>query len=104
MATSSRSISVTWSLPFNGYSAIHTFIVEITSDSPLLRINKRRWVVHSIEANTQPLTRGGYLEISSLEPYTTYWARMKAINRIGESVEYSKEVNITTFPEGIILS
>ena len=97
ISSGSREVNISWTVGFNGNSAIQNYTVEIREDKQTFRdaicqgtLLKNNCVIYSTRVS-----------IKELFPWTTYYLRVFARNVIGIS-HYSPELNVTTDEEGAL--
>ena len=97
ISSGSREMNISWTVGFDGNSAIQNYTVKISEDMQTFRdaicqgtLLKNNCVVYSTRVS-----------IKKLFPWTTYYLRVFARNMIGSS-HYSSVINVTTDEEGAL--
>ena len=97
-STTSRTLRVSWSAGFNGNSEIISYKVNISQDNQTFEdiscqesSNNNLCTVHGVVTN---------VTLKDLHPFTMYYLRVFAVNKIGQS-DSSEVVNATTDEEGV---
>ena len=96
--TTSRTLTISWSAGFDGNSEIISYKVNITQGNQTLEdvscegsFNDSSCTVPGVVTN---------VTLKDLHPFTKYYLRVFAVNKIGQS-EASEVVNATTGEEGV---
>ncbi|KAK2569975.1 Cell adhesion molecule DSCAM [Acropora cervicornis] len=97
-STTSRTLTVSWSAGFNGNSEIISYKVNISQDNQTFEdiscqesSNNNLCTVPGVVTN---------VTLKDLHPFTMYYLRVFAVNKIGQS-EASEVVKATTGEEGV---
>ena len=97
-STTSRTLTVSWSAGFNGNSEIISYKVNISQDNQTFEdvscqgsLNDSSCTVPGVVTN---------VTLKDLHPFTMYYLRVFAVNKIGQS-ESSEVVNASTGEEGV---
>ena len=97
-STTSRTLTVSWSAGFNGNSEIISYKVNISQDNQTFEDISCQ---ESFNYNYLCTVPGVVTKVTlkDLHPFTTYYFRVFAVNKIGQS-EASEVVKATTGEEG----